>query len=738
MESDQRPHRTKSSSSTASTSTSELFICFTTSRLSSSSSSMKLSSKSLLSPCHARGGDPNSQISLSSSLSRRLKTSGSIKGGQASPMFPNGGTNKKRGCGIENPEPSSPKVTCIGQVRVKTKKQGKKMRIITRSRRRGSEASFRRTESSNNNSATQSQDLYNNNFQGLHFPNHQISSSHSKNQQECLRQRNQRWVHLPLTICEALRAFGSEFNCLFPNRSSCLANDKEKEESSSSKEVRSEGGGSSSCGAVFARWFVALQDGDGKGREIELVVEEDQERTEKDSDSSGGRSQRRQLFEGIEFKEERFNEGGVEEEEGGGRVSICAPPKNALLLMRCRSDPVKMAALANRFWEMPAAAEENEQEDQEENNEGSNVKAEKGAGEVVEKMETGLEAEAEAAEREDGECEEWVTEGKEHGELEELESLGFEEDEELKKDLGENPEKCLQIFDEVRQIEEKVECQVEEEFFEQDEEQEWDATGQRAVSEDTCSTEVVVDPENMELEEQAQQEQEEDEEREEEVSEAKVPESSIDSVQSEELEEKTEAEVAEESTEEETETVMVDRPEPEPEPEHEPELDNPNTQLGAGSKNAGQKSVLPDCLLLMMCEPKLSMEVSKETWVCSTDFIRCLPERHVKKIDGPDKAKKRVSIDSKPPLAPVVQQPITMQPPRSSCSFPVQSMATMIGQKLVGSAAYEPFVLTRCKSEPMRSAAKLAAAPETCFWKNRKLEPHRQAAMGVGAAGVGF
>ncbi|KAB2605566.1 hypothetical protein D8674_005283 [Pyrus ussuriensis x Pyrus communis] len=743
MESDQRPHRTKSSSSTASTATSELFICFTTSRL--SSSSMKLSSKSLLSPGRARGADPN-QISLSSSLSRRLKTSGSMKGGQASPMFPNGGTNRKRGCAFENPEPSSPKVTCIGQVRVKTKKQGKKMRIITRSRRRGTEASFRRTESSNNNAATQSQELFNNNFQSLHFPNHQIngSSSNSNNQQECMRQRNQRWVHLPLTICEALRAFGSEFNCLFPNRSSCLATDKEKEESSSSsKEVRSESGGSSSCGAVFARWFVALQDGDGKGREIELVVGDDQERTERGSESSGGRSQRRQVFEGIEFKEERFNEGGGAVEEEGGRASICVPPKNALLLMRCRSDPVKMAALANRFWEMPAA-EENE-EDQEDDNEGSNVKAEKVAGrEVVEKMGMGSEveaaAEAESAEREDGECEEWFREGEEHGDSEELvESLGFEVDEELKEDLDENSEKCLQISEEVRDIKEKVQCQVEEEFFEQDEEQKSDVTGLQAVSEDMCSTEVVVDPENLELEEQAQQEQEEDEEREEEVSEAKIPEPSIDSVQSEEVEgeeEKTEAEVAEESTEEETETVMADRPEPDPEPEPEPE--HPNMHLGTGSKRVGQNSVLPDCLLLMMCEPKLSMEVSKETWVCSTDFIRCLPERHVKKIDVPNEAKKRVSIDSKPPLAPVVQQPVMMQPPRSSCSFPVQSMATMIGQKLVGSAGYEPFVLTRCKSEPMRSAAKLAAAPETCFWKNRKLEQHRQAAMGVGAAGVGF
>ncbi|KAJ1423155.1 hypothetical protein SESBI_12597 [Sesbania bispinosa] len=127
----ERPHRTTSSNS----STSELFVCFT-SRL--SSSSMKLSSKSILSP--SRGRDPP-QISLSSSLSRRLKSNGSMKGGQASPMFPTGG--KRRGVGFENPEPSSPKVTCIGQVRVKTKKQGKKMRA--RSKRRG-EASFRKTE----------------------------------------------------------------------------------------------------------------------------------------------------------------------------------------------------------------------------------------------------------------------------------------------------------------------------------------------------------------------------------------------------------------------------------------------------------------------------------------------------------------------------------------------------------------------------------------------------------------
>jgi hypothetical protein len=60
----------------------------------------------------------------------------------------------------------------------------------------------------------------------------------------------------------------------------------------------------------------------------------------------------------------------------------------------------------------------------------------------------------------------------------------------------------------------------------------------------------------------------------------------------------------------------------------------------------------------------------------------------------------------------------------------------MIEQKLSGAKGCEPFVLTRCKSEPMRSASKLA--PEACFWKNRKLEPHHPGTLGMGAAGVGF
>ncbi|XP_050368943.1 uncharacterized protein LOC126787052 [Argentina anserina] len=158
-------------------------------------------------------------------------------------------------------------------------------------------------------------------------------------------------------------------------------------------------------------------------------------------------------------------------------------------------------------------------------------------------------------------------------------------------------------------------------------------------------------------------------------------------------------------------TVTQDRP--------EPESERRKAQTDIQPKQSTQNPVLLDCLLLMMCEPKLSMEVSKETWVCSTDFIRCLPEPHVciNKKDGKDEAKKPRAADQLGLAATAAAQQEV-------------SMAEIIGQKLVGSTAYEPFVLTRCKSEPMRSVSKLA--PEVCFWKNRNLHRH------PGPLGVGF
>ncbi|KAL2476383.1 hypothetical protein Adt_37119 [Abeliophyllum distichum] len=227
-----RPHfrsaSTSSSNISSANTTSELFICFA-SRL-TSSSSMKFS-KSILSPGRARDGS----ISLSTSLSRRLRTNGSLKGGQASPFFTN--NSKKRGCAFENPEPSSPKVTCIGQVRVKTKKKVKQTPSL--SRKGNGEVGFRKLGAS------------------AHYQHQQA--------QECLSHRNQRWVHLPITICESL-------SCLFPCKSSCFStSERDKAEKQNGSRINEDG--QSSCGAVFTRWLVSLNDGEGgKRREIELVV----------------------------------------------------------------------------------------------------------------------------------------------------------------------------------------------------------------------------------------------------------------------------------------------------------------------------------------------------------------------------------------------------------------------------------------------------------------------------------
>ncbi|KAK6946671.1 hypothetical protein RJ641_000144 [Dillenia turbinata] len=726
---------------------SELFICFT-SRLSSSSSSMKISSKSsILSPNRTDKFRETAQISLSSSLSRRLRSNGSLKGGQ-SPMFPTG--NRKRGCAFENPEPSSPKVTCIGQVRVKTKKQGKKIRSRS-NRSRGGEVSFRKgTE----------------------------QMAHQNQQQECLPHRNQRWVHLPLTICEALRAFGAEFNCFLPCKTSCSSSCNSsvregKEVKSSASNNQNGASSSSSCGAVFARWFVALGDGE-KSREIELVV--------------GGEEEEEQMRERekrvIEERFEGVKSEIVEEEGEEARVSICIPPKNALLLMRCRSDPVKMAALASRFWESPLTKAVPDDDDEDKNDDTTD-EDDDGDGVAVADEESEKEEEEEEAEeeenvefsktevtdclvnaqlREEGEDGNWVysyvDEEEENPEVES--SIEIDEQQEAAENVERDPEIGEQADEEANQ-----EQQQEEE--KQAEEESQNCTKLEESSRISCSlVENMTDREKL-VEDAGENREDCELSREGKDSVAENDVVSEPDAQEEEAleEEKDKSNSKEEEKEEEEEDGLTQQPQIESsmsEEEEEREKSEERENVGVkevdreSSTSSSTSKLLPDCLLLMMCEPKLSMEVSKETWVCSTDFIRWLPDRSsfsVNPKDGGDDTKKRISTESNPPQphhstthnnenhsqnqpAQVPTQLQLQQPPRSSCSFPAAppNMATMIEQKLVNAVAYEPFVLTRCKSEPMRSSAKLA--PEACFWKNRRLEPHRQTTLGVGAAGIGF
>ncbi|XP_042478320.1 probable serine/threonine-protein kinase kinX [Macadamia integrifolia] len=786
----QRPHRSGSTSS-------ELFICFTSRHSSSSASSMKISSKSILSPARTdKLREPT--LSLSSSLSRRLRSNGSMKGGQASPMFPTG--NKKRGSTFETPEPSSPKVTCIGQVRVKTKKQGKKMR--TRSKRRG-EMSFRKTEQSQ---------------EGIQQQQHH---------QECLPHRNQRWVHIPLTICEALRAFGSDFNCFLPCRSSCFSsNEREKGE-----KTKTNTSSSSSCGAIFARWLMAIQEGEEEKRtEITLVVEQEK--------MAGEKTEAVNVMKTSEKGEvEEEIEGEVDE-----RVSICIPPKNALLLMRCRSEPFRMSSFANTFWDSPATKEDNhvnedddedsEEEDDDErqiseseeekdydnaidDDEEENVEEVKG--ELYEKQgeeEMAAEALGEPPNLQENEEDSELrgnppaaTDEVEKGE-ENLERV-VEGDSEEQDHQPEEPsvedaeEQILEIGSSVEALEELEEEAnyegKETSLLESTEEAEVEGEeeARRTSSSSSSSSSSVVVSIQPALEEGGGEEAEEQQEV---VVELVLERESVgltetaDAVASKEtVEESKKEETADRApeveieTEEEIQKICVQAPQEQQQNqtnEEDQNVDGPGegeaTQEAVGAppppppplnqihekdqneaedklEEREKKSKLPDCLLMMMCEPKLSMEVSKETWVCSTDFIRSRPGKQpVIPKDGGEESKKRVSTDSNAAQqqqnpqqqSHQKQQHQQQQEARKSCSnsnhsnlppavVALPSMASMIEQKLVNAKAYEPFVLTRCKSEPMRSSAKLA--PEACFWKNRRLEPHPPTTLGVGGgAGVGF
>ncbi|KAK1318995.1 hypothetical protein QJS10_CPB04g00281 [Acorus calamus] len=209
---------------------------------------------------------------------------------------------RKKGDAFEALEPSSPKVTCIGQVRVKTmKNHHHNNHLRSRSRRRGGEVSFRKEEMVETTT-------------------------------ECLPSRNQRWVHLPLSICEALRAFGRRLvvcsllvvvvkGGVFVG----LGGRGEKKK----RKRRGFWVGGGSRGVNLARWLMVVEEEEKRVEEMGVVVRRREEEDVVELVEEEG------MVELVEVVKD-----GQEEEK---RVSICIPPRNALLLMRCRSDPWKMS-----------------------------------------------------------------------------------------------------------------------------------------------------------------------------------------------------------------------------------------------------------------------------------------------------------------------------------------------------------------------------------------------------------
>ncbi|XP_076904737.1 uncharacterized protein LOC143560294 [Bidens hawaiensis] len=716
---------------------------------------MKITSKSILSP--GRGGFRDPPTSLSTSLSRRLKNSGSIKGGASPAMFPT--ATKKRGAFENNPEPSSPKVTCIGQVRVrgKKKKQPKKLPTLSRTS----------TTHTSSNVSFITQDHHT--LHGFCSKTQNVKESlnlgskggqnYSQSQsqdQDCLHSQSS-WVHFPVTVCEALRAFGSEFSCLIP----CRTGKEEKTVvSNESNDGDRQGGGS--CGKLFTRWLVAVQDGEGGGeRDIELVVgdEEDEDYYE---DESVVRKTRRHVFEDLEIINGRI-EGHVDE----GRVSICVPPKNALLLMRCRSDPVKSEGLCSRSW-VPSGGG-NEEDDEE------FVDCESRIGKELEECEATGEVEQQQVLDEDQEnVQDEVFDNMQQDEankdqvLDNVQLLEANKDQvfdnvqldeankvQVFDNVTQNEANKVLVFDNVPQDEanNKVldnvpqeEVDQELDIVQQDEagqDQEHDNVQQYDVGQDQEFSNVLKD-EVQEHDSVQKYEVSQDQEHEQmEVEEESFYLVSLfEEIMNQDYEIQEQDEVHEEDEVAKTvayeSTMVTNFAETREELVNEAQehntgiLDNENEV----KEKSGSEEVSPECLLMMMHEPKLSINISKETWVCSTDFIK-------------RKSNKRKPPPLPPPIKSVVEDGLSVgtittandgfptvlpQPARSSCSLPMApSMATVLEQKLATAVGYEPFVLTRCKSEPVKTAAsKLLLLPESCVLENRKLEGLSRVTFGLG------
>ncbi|KAI5020359.1 hypothetical protein ZWY2020_045247 [Hordeum vulgare] len=835
----------------------ELFICFT-SRPSASglrpSASSKAFSPGRTGTAGAAGGNGSGAAAaeaapaalLRPSLSRRLRNSGSLKGGQ-SPMFPPGtasGGRRGRG-GMEPAEPSSPKVTCIGQVRVKggkrKPKHGSAAALRSRSRRgglSGSEASFRRGVDDRDG--------------GLH-PG----------------AKNQGWVYqIPVNICEALKTFGSCGGRSLCSPSRERSGAAPRSAAGDKKRRRAPAGGSWLCGAAVARCLLAIQEEEddvGKGSavgpadearesQVGLVMQgwdvEDEEGEDEDDEN--------RVVVGaveVEKEDEILLVGGKEEE---GRVSVCIPPRNALLLMRCRSDPVRMAELATRFWGSPAAATASVgQVDNE--GDGGLHKEEKDEGEANLEKECAEEARNSAVSADGEVCRprgvveddggEAVDAGQvvsedessKHGDIGEEEDDGgckgdAEERDEpveaqiVRKDVGLEIE-AAKSESQAPAMVEAVADTKEAAAAPRMEKEEEEVKGRRSVSSCSPSTALKEDRKLRRLGSTRRR-----------VSTNSKASSSCDRVDrrhsfSAEMEARRSSfsslkdsrrasfsidrdgrrwsfTIEQEHLVAEPKVLMASRKGKKNSSEAESEKDCPVLVAAPNSVEEAQecndddgkeeathycgeeegtttqcaeihteaekvetgvdeeKAVevkqeqrkksgeLPDCLLMMMCEPKLSMEVSKETWVCSTDFV------HWKSHQGQNRrqqtaaatgsnaaaseetkddsnnaqdtsvAKEDTSVakDTEESTVVPVSANSTSMPPQAAPKPPPkpvmeQKLKLELPKVAAGVAAYAPLVLKRCKSEPLRSSARLA--PDTCFWKEDRHRP-------LNATGIGF
>lgn len=227
---------------------------------------MKVSAKPISSPGRTEKFPPPLMRFLRSNVGSRSRGRS-----RSSPMFV-----RKKNTAIETQEPSSPKVTCMGQVRV----------------RRSSKQAATTTGGSRRREA---------------------------------RGRRCKWIRNALSCCH----FSGKVK---PNSSS-----------------------SSWCGPAWRKWVLFLRVGCGRKSKI-------RENSSKIASKFGSRNEDSE-------EEEEDNDDDEEDEREANKVFVSSPatpPKNALLLTRCRSAPYRSSSLASRFWGSPLRSiETGEEEDKE-------------------------------------------------------------------------------------------------------------------------------------------------------------------------------------------------------------------------------------------------------------------------------------------------------------------------------------------------------------------------------------
>ncbi|XP_068312211.1 uncharacterized protein [Pyrus communis] len=286
----------------------DLLVCFP------SRTNLKLMPKPICSP--ARPSEPNNRHHHHPHHHQQLvkKTSIGKSGlGHASPLL----WTKTKHADSENSEPTSPKVTCAGQIKVR--------------HRSGSCKSWQTVME-------------------------EIERIHNKKQR---KQKRPNWAEAlgfkkeVMQFLTCLRSIRFDFRCFgsFPHESGITSEDEEDEEEEEENRDRrenhvggegiSDGGDQSSSSTVFSKWFMILQENQSNG-----FCKED--------------------------KKKRNCTPNFDDDVGIGSTSeapaAAVPPPNALLLMRCRSAPAKTWLEEKEDKD----EEEEEDDDEDEEKEGEN------------------------------------------------------------------------------------------------------------------------------------------------------------------------------------------------------------------------------------------------------------------------------------------------------------------------------------------------------------------------------